>query len=429
MPRLALLVVSLVVIVACKEANPSSCELPENAGMNGCPGDANGGGSCRMDLDCKEPLRFPVCDTAVSQCFVCSPMNQGLCRGQSMPHCEDHACVGCFDDTDCDGGAGVCLTSGACAAPPLLYARSDGSGTAPCTASAPCSLEAALNLAKTAPSTIKLVDTGMFKAELGANFVVDTTRPVVIDARGATLIPRMSDKPIITIMPGTVATILGGTIANATGPNGDGIRCGGGTLTVRGTVIKDNDGIGLSSAMCTLEVGRARIGPGNKAGGLKVSMGTFVVVGNYVMGNGNDASDNPGVAIDTTVSSTNRFEFNTVAENRVGKAIVTGGVDCKAGSGFTAKYNIIWNNAIMNSAAPQQTANSCAHAVADIGPVAVASNLSEDPRLGANGELGNQNLTKKADATADLSGIAERDAGHDRRIKPADLGADQITKP
>ena len=146
-------------------------------------------------------------------------------------------CVACIADGDC-GTGGLCLPSGACvAAAKLLHANSNGSSDSDCgTAAKPCTLDKALAIAmsEASKSTIKLDNAGPYRAFVNNNYVVDAN--VTLDMRGATL-DRNMDGPILEVRPGRTVTLLGGTIQNATGSNGDGILCGG-NLTAIGTTIK-----------------------------------------------------------------------------------------------------------------------------------------------------------------------------------------------
>jgi len=380
-----------------------------------------------------DKTNFPACDTAANggTCFKCTASSHALCTGET-PHCDSHECVACVDDNDCDAGAGVCLATGDCAAPSsIIHATPNGAGSTCGGTTTPCSLDAALITARTGPKVIKLDAPGTYAS--ATNFVVDVDAPgVTIDARNA-ILHRNSNGPIFTINDGKGVTILGGTIEGATGGGADGIRCGlNATLGVYGTTIRMNEGPGINAPMgCTLTLSRSRI-ESNQGGGLTTTNGKFVIVGNMFLSNGGPVGQNAGVTISTGPDSTNRFEFNTVANNATATGIVTAGVDCKAGTGFTGSHNIIWNNTIAGNASTPQTANSCIHIYSAIGPTAVAGtgNISDPPALSADGHLGpGSPALKKAELGADLSGLASRDIDGDLRVAPADLGADQVPRP
>jgi len=425
----------LVASASCNEHNPASCDIKNNAGMNGCPDAATSGGSCKADDNCLDKANFPACDTTVSSgtCFKCTASSHALCTGET-PHCDNHECVACVDDNDCDAGAGVCLPSGGCAAPSsIIYATPNGAGGTCGGATTPCTLDAALIIARTGPKVIKLDVPGTYTS--ATNFVVDVdaATPLTIDARNA-IIHRNSDGTIFTINNGKGMTILGGTIENATGGGAEGIRCGdNATLAAYGTTIRMNEGPGINATMgCTLTLSRSRI-ESNQGGGLTITNGKFVIVGNMFLSNGGPSGQNAGVTISTMADNNNRFEFNTVANNATTTSSTTAGIDCKAGIGFTATHNIIWNNMIGgNASTAPQIVNTCIHAYSDIGPMpgTGTTNFNDPPLLTVDGHLGaGSPAIKKVETGADLSGLASRDIDGDRRIAPADLGADQLPRP
>jgi hypothetical protein len=433
MPRLALLVISLVAVVGCKQANPSSCELPGNAGMAGCP-DARSGGLCAKDTDCGQLT--PACNTVKGECVVCTAQNRGTC-GMVTPKCENDACTACVDDMDCSAeqgtalGSGVCLPTGACAAPPYLYVAGTGVGTT-CSLSSPCSLDAALMRARSPgePTIVKAVaGTEVFTAASDTGFAISSPsdHAVTLDLLGSTLNPKKSGSPVVTVTG--FGEILNAKISGASGATGDGIYCDGGTLTARDLTITGNANYGINTSNCVLKLSRSRIGPSNQNGGINVINGKFVIVGNIIMENGGDTSPNPGVLISAAFDPANRLEFNTIASNGVDAGVTTAGVDCKP-STFIASNNIIWGNTVKNSANPSQTGNNCAHTYSAIGPTATAGtgNTATNPNLTPDGHLVNLSLTKQAEATADLTGPAERDIDKQRRISPADIGADQLPR-
>jgi hypothetical protein len=428
MTRLALVVGLLAVCASCKEHNPASCEIAENMGKGECPDAAVSGGSCKADDSCTDKSNFPACDTAVNggTCFKCTAVSHALCTGET-PHCDSHECVACVDNNDCDDGAGVCLPSGGCAAASsIIHATPTGPITSCGIASNPCSLDGALVLAKAGPKVIKLDDAGPYVSATNYTVDVDAAIAVTIDARNAT-IRRNSGGAIFTINDGKGMTILGGTIENATGGGGDGIRCStNATLGVYGTTIQANAESGIDASGCAVTLVRSKI-LSNQGGGLSVMNGKFVMVGNVFLRNGNGGTANSAVTISTSLDDKNRLEFNTIANNMAQTGVA--GVDCKAGVGFTAHNNIIWNNT-----GTFQINGNCLHSYSDIGPLAVVvpgtGNRNDDPLLTADGHIGTGSpATQKVEIGADLSDLASRDIDGDRRIAPADLGADQVPRP
>jgi hypothetical protein len=437
MPRLAFVVVVLVAFTGCQKTNPDYCPSGATADGADCI-DGGTGGPCKTRNDCTATPGFPVCDTADSggTCVQCTIDDHTLCRGLT-PHCEDRACVGCIDDSDCgDPGVGVCLPTGGCANPSsIIHASANGSTVPECGAAGnACTLDMALTIATSTKNVIKLDDAGPYIS--GTNYVVDTDPAIdlTIDARGAILHRNSIGSAILTINSGKAVTILGGTIEGATGSGGDGIQCNSNaTLAVHGTIITMNEGTGINApGGCTLTLSRSRI-VSNRDGGVIVTNSKFVIVGNMFLGNGDPDSPNAAVTISTAADATNLLEFNTIANNATTAGIVTAGVDCKAGAGFTASHNIIWNNIIGSTASTApQVANNCMHVYSAIGPMAVigTGNSNDDPLLTTDGHLGaGSPALQKVELGADLSGLASRDIDGDPRVAPADIGADQVPRP
>jgi parallel beta helix pectate lyase-like protein len=465
MHRLTLVVVSVVVLAACKTDNPMSCELAANAGTGDCIDGGSGGGPCTMSSECTSMTSTPVCDVNAGKCAQCTTTSHDLCIG-TTPRCEADACVACIDDNDCSG-TGVCLPDGSCAATSsIIHAIANGGSKMSTTcggigAGNACNLDTALSIAKAGRNVIKL-DTpapAAYASEMN-NFTVDADVAVnlVLDARGA-VVHHNGNGAIFSINTNKGMTILGGVIEGAQMGGGDGIQCkSSATLAVYGTSIRTNDESGIDASGCTLVVVNADIrdnsksgGAGkfagiqandgtstvsrsviasNRGGGITVSgNGVFKLVGNAFLGNGDPTGVAGGVSF-LTGSAGNRLDFNTFAENKA-MAGVGAGVQCTV-TGLTAKNNIVWNN---NGAGGTQVGGTCLHAYSDIGPTAVVAGLDggnnssppADPMF--KGPTTDLSVTAaspvrgKASPDADLTGIALKDIAGKSRTNPADLGA------
>lgn len=393
MVRLLLLVVPLAVLAGCKTENPEYCK--NFPGTMGCPGEPMNGGGCGSDGDCNMP-GFPACELTIHQgtCEPCSATNKGVCK-DTKPHCEKNACVACVDDVqDCQGG--VCLDTGGCADPNrIIHARSNSTMMTGCgDATNPCSLTGALMLVTPGKDVIKLDDSGPYVSDMGV--VINTN--VTIDARGATL-HRSGNGAIVTVKDDKSLTILGGTIENAQGGGGDGIKCGNNSmLAVYDSMITGNNETGINGNGCTAKVTHAKISnnsmatgaalfPGiklidgsivisrsqlisNRGGGITVNGNSvFTIVGNMFLSNGDSATGPAGGFQAMTPLPGNRLEFNTFAGN-MSVASVGAGIQCQAPSAastampLVAQNNIIWNN---NGPTALQVLGSCTHSFSDIG--------------------------------------------------------------
>jgi hypothetical protein len=317
-------------------------------------------------------------------------------------------------------------------------------------------LTTALATVDSTKNVIKLDDAGPYVANgSSVNYTVNAN--VTIDARSATL-HRNMDGPILTIGNGKTVTIFGGKIEGAT--NAEGIQCtSNATLTVDGTTIAMSDKSAITAATGSklivtnaiinnnsLKAGQflsAIVANGdsvtlsrshvllNKGGGINVSSGTFVIVGNVFQSNGDVNSPNSTVTIATGYDPMNRLEFNSIAGN-LAQTGDNPGVQCSAGVGFVARNNIIWVN-IGNVGA--QIGGNCQYAYSDVGPTSVTgandagNNLSVDPLVTSDLHLMSLSpVIKKADPNANLTGVAAKDIDGDSRVMPADMGADQIPR-
>jgi hypothetical protein len=463
MPRLAFVVVVLVAFTGCQKTNPDYCPSGATADGADCI-DGGTGGPCKTRNDCTAEPGFPVCDTADNggTCVQCTSDDHALCTGLT-PRCDDRTCVACVDDNDCDTGAGVCLPTGGCADPSsIIHAvSSNGSTASDCGAAGnACTLDTALTLATSTKNVIKLDDAGPYTSAVD-DFVVDTDPAIelTIDARGAAL-HRITDGAILTINSDKAVTILGGTIENATGSGGDGIRCNtNATLTMDGTTIAMNDESAIDASSCTLTVRNATIRgnskpggstlfPGiqamggsstisrssitdNLGGGIVIANGKFEIVGNVFLSNGDIAGTVGGVSVSSTVSM-NRLELNTITQNK-SNDLYAAGVQCMAPASSTAQNNIIWNNNSAFGLTGIQVSGGCLHAYSDIGPATLPAandgsySVNVDPSF--VNELTDLHLQPgtmvrgKANPGTDLTGIASKDMDGKTRIQPADLGA------
>jgi len=322
-------------------------------------------------------------------------------------------------------------------------------------------LTAALGAVNPTKNVIKLDDAGPYIPNLAApNFTVSTD--VTIDARGATLHKNM-DGPILTIADGKTATLFGGKLEGATGTTGDGILCGvGATLTIDGATIQTIDKSAINTLSgCRLTVTNAAITTSsmrsgvfvaailsngdsvtlsrsrllmNRGGGINVFTGTFVIVGNVFLSNGDPNSPNGAILINTAPDMADRVEFNSISGNHAMLGANEPGVRCTAGPGSIARNNIIWGNNDNNG---PQIGGSCKHAYSDIGMMSVSgindggNNLSIDPMFTSMSDLHlmpGSIVLKKADPNATLDGRAAEDIDGNQRIAPADLGAYQLSR-
>jgi Right handed beta helix region len=427
MNSLVLLAVSIAVCIGCKQVDPAYCENPVHAGTPGCR-DAGGSLSCKSNAECAGTPGTPACDLMDNggTCVQCTANDHAACSG-GTPICPNHACVACTNDSDC-GTDGLCLPTGACAASnSIIHVSATGLPAGACGAkNQPCSLANALAAVDAVRNVIKIDDSGPYINNGAGNFYVTTNATIVA---GNAVLHRNVAGPILSISDNTAATIVGGTIEGALAPNGDGIACGtNSTLTVYGTIIQSNDTFGIQADGCNVvTLSRSQI-LSNKRGGVGDLFGKFAFVGNVFANNGDSNNPNSAVKVSTGFDPMNRLEFNTIANNTA-QSGVNAGVDCIAGTGFTAHNNIIWNNTGL-----AQITGNCSHSYSDIGPftgpiVPGTGNKKDDPMLTSTWHLGTGSpAIRGADPQADLTGIAAKDVDGDMRVAPAEMGADQVPR-
>src|SRR5690349_18070616 len=155
MQRLALVVVSLIVLGGCHQDNPASCELPSNAGNGVCPGiDAPidtppPPPECMMNSQCTDPGKA-VCDTALNggTCVQCTAMTATACTDKT-PACINDVCAPCARHADCVV-SNVCMPDGTCAnASDVAYLDGGGNDQMMCTKAMPCTKIDKAAMAKT----------------------------------------------------------------------------------------------------------------------------------------------------------------------------------------------------------------------------------------------------------------------------------------
>ena len=455
MVRLTLVITAVLAFAGCQKENSAFCKDPMNAGKEGCSDD---GPPCSTSTDCKD-TNFPACDTAKAggTCVQCTAADHKAC-GSQTPRCESNMCVACIDDNDC-GAMGVCLLNGGCADQNQIIhvAATGGSSADTCgSAATACTLIKAVTLVTSARNIIKLDNPTTYATD---DLRLNNNINVTLDARGAT-ITRSTMGPVVNVDSNASVTIIGGTIRGDSGKNGEGVKCGDATLTLHDVSIEGNDLAGIDLNKCISVIGKTTISnnskkPGqhvaalnaqmgtltvsqstitnNIGGGISIGNGDFTIIGNMVSKNGEErqGGSNPGSpfgGITIVASGTgNRFEFNTIVQNKAQQDIVPG-VQC-TNAGFHLVNNIIWDNMSASGTPPTevpQTGGNCVSFYSDIknGPD-TNNNLHVDPMFETDFRLKSTSpLLGKADPGADLSGIASKDINGDARVKRSGMGAD-----
>jgi hypothetical protein len=467
MQRLALVVVSLVGIVGCYQANPESCELPGRAGIAPCPPDAAPPDpSCKNDDGCVLTPDSPVCKIAggVGSCVQCTFDKHDKCRDTSPLCGTDNRCTGCKKHADCDSN--VCEPDGSCAMESeVAYVDGDtGTDQMICSKTMPCTqIEKA---AMTMRPIVKVVGTVKQSARL------DKSVTILADPNAAIALPLGDNGVPLEIRgnPNVTIKIYDLQITNSGNTNpaqgsltlsemanlelnrvsflnnlGNAVAVTGGHLTCDQCSVLNNGMRGFDVTGGRITVTRSTIIDNNSSGFSVQNKGDFEIVGNIIFHNGDMNSVAAGginIIADAQGPGDppNRIEFNTLSENVAASASAQA-IQCGVVTPMVARNNIVWGNGLDLATALQVTGNAnCTFAFSDIGPIGTVpagSNMTDYPQFQdppPPGKLLHLMSTSpvrgKADPSSDLNGLAKLDIDGDPRVSRgagmgADMGADQ----
>lgn len=372
----------------------------------------------------------PVCSAGT--CGPCSPGADGdaLCMAgfPDAPVCADPdgaggRCVECRASSDCPAGdaclpgniCGPCVENdqcdslacvqGQCAieADVLYVDGGNGDDANPCTLEDPCaSIGGALAFDNgMSPDLIVLLGSPQ---EVYQDSIYLYAANVTILGNGATLESAEVNDPVFDVIGGSQLYISDLRIAGAFGttdvPSADGINCENQSLlTLERVTIEDNGDKGLEVLDCDLIVTRSRI-RGNRGGGMHVENSSYVIVNNFITGNGGPTSPSSGVNIANLgdFSSPRFFEFNTIVDNTADPNGTTSGLWCTSIPNFQGYANIVYGG---NPELPNTFMTNCA----------MNYSIMEDWNGGGEGNIGDPPLFQDAEAG-------------DYRLAPGSVGID-----
>ncbi len=370
-----------------------------------------------------------VCDVGgTNTCVECTPQEAAACTGATPVCSDDHTCRGCAAHAEC-AGSDACLPDGSCADPgQVAYVKPPalgGTDNPSCTLAMPCTKVA--SALQTGRPYVKLAGTN----DEGGTLSIDNRNVTLLAEDDAKLI-RTSNGLHVEVKGTSQVEIYDLEISGASGAQGIGISMPPGNtakLTLRRVKILNNTGGGISMTGGTLTVAQSTLS-NNTGGGISMTNGTFAIVGNVFFNNGNDALNVGGVAINTSQNPVNRLEFNSFARNKAQDGLGSA-IQCVAGT-FMARNNIMSDNGTLTNM--EQVSGTCGHAYSIIRPGMVppgTGNSNADP-LFVNTTTGDLHVRAgspalgAADPNSDLMGVAERDLDGDVRMRPADIGADEV---
>ena len=458
MQRVARVVVPLVLLAACRQYNPESCENPSNAGMPPCgmPDGPPVDPSCKDDSGCSTTPDLPVCKITdnVGMCVQCTPDKRATCSG-TMPICTNNRCVPCTRHSDCTD-SDVCKLDGSCALETeVAYVDgTTGKDQMVCSKAMPCTrIEAAV---MTGRAIVKVSGTVTERTTLDSKNVLILGDPgarltpladaVALEVKGTSQVqifdleishpPGAPAREGVTVVDPADLRMTRVSVVNNTA---DGVRVSGGKLACTRCTIAQNTLVGINATGGTILISQSTIQK-NQDGGIAVNgMDTgFQIVGNVIFNNGTTTSGTGGINVPQVRGvPANRIDFNSISRNDAA-SVLAPGVHCVSiTSPLTARYNIIWDNGKSPAFRDQVNVSGCDHKFSDVGPLPTSlgtMNVNTDP-LFVDELAGDLRLRKPVNMTLyvtpsadDVAGPAARDIDDEQRSIATEMGADHVMR-
>jgi hypothetical protein len=325
----------------CTKTSEKYCQLHAAEDPESCPVDAQVGGACTADPDCAGMADSPACDTGKQVCVPC--VTNAHCANP-LPVCQpDQTCGSCRAHTDCVSL--VCETTGECAPEADVAYVDPSGGGAMCTKMMPC---ANIDAAEKKNRRIIKVNGGTIFDNL------TTLQPVgrldVYATPGAKM-QRGQMGSVLEIRANGEVVIHDLEISGATGGNsahGLVITQDNPKVTLDHVIIATNTGLGILASAGTLVMDGCVV-TRNAAGGGNIQMTGYSITNSLFVVNGTPSSSSTGGLTLASSSASERFEFNTVAENSSLSTVPGRGVNCVT----TANLS----NSIFISGRPSPTCN------------------------------------------------------------------------
>ncbi|HEY5952145.1 MAG TPA: choice-of-anchor Q domain-containing protein [Kofleriaceae bacterium] len=335
--RVLIALASLVSFVgACEKQSKLYCEMHpgdlDNCGYLDAGIDARP--VCMTDQECTGLAGAPYCEPNAKFCVECYlPEHCSAVPGKPFCDPSTFLCTSCVKNLDCPSN--VCLPNGVCG---------DDSNVAYVDPTAPMT-----NTQCTMAAKCKLIEDALLTKRPYIKLQGAISEVVAINSQSVTLIgepgttlTRPSNGVVMTVTGGADVSIFDLTIVGAAekGVSADM------NSTVRLTRVavtscngKDHRAIEVKNS--TLIMTRSSVFA-NVGGGINVDAGSiFQITNSFVFRNGSDTSMVGGLQLLPTSSTFNRFEFNTVVDNRA-TATAAGGINCQ--TNIPAPNNLIARN-------------------------------------------------------------------------------------
>lgn len=408
--RTALLSLCLVVAVGCNVKNPNYCEDgPDHL----CDQPDAKPMVCEMSSDCTGAAK--VCDN--NECVECTAAEDDACTG-AKPVCDTTArtCRACAEHADCPSR--VCQPDGSCAAATAVaYVDAQaGQDANNCEMSTPC--RTVMTASSKGKQIIKLkgnLDEAVSFGS-GTNFTLFADPNTKLTRSGGGTVVDVSATANITIHD---LEINGGGIGIAMSGNPQ--------LVLEGIRLSGCTQLAMQVSTGSFTLSRSNI-INNPGGGIQISGGVFKVVGNTFTNNGSDSANVGGMYINAPQNAMHRIEFNSFHRNKTIDAQGTG-LHC-AVNNLVARNNILFGNGTLTN--PVQIGGACTHSYSLIepNPPTTGNNIGGNP-LFKDGLMGDLRLMAgspalgAADPNVVFDDLSATDIDDQKRVKPADIGADE----
>jgi hypothetical protein len=340
---------SSLLAVGCTKTSATYCADHPDDTVNCTDPDGGVDVPCTTDDQCLL-VAAPVCEPTAMVCVQCTMAKHDACKG-TTPVCDDatNRCEGCTAHDQC--ASKVCLPDGSCAAEAdVAYVEANANADVTCTRTQPCEL-----LSEGLATNRPYIKIGVSPKRDTDTTVISGKKVTIVADPGAKL-DRDGDGPILQVTGiNADVEIYDLEISGGSSQSGDGIDLtpSGGMpkLLLQRVKVSRNQGIGLAATGGNLTVTQSTFNENDEGGLSTTSTVAFNITNTFFVRNGDmNNSAIGGVALGLALPGMNRFEFNTVIDNR--NVLGAGGLSCGA-SGFSAPNNIIARNFLITT--PNQT--------------------------------------------------------------------------